>query len=192
MRSPRCLPNWGLRLEKRRMSKMGKWIVGLAMLALLNGCGQSEELAEPTEATAPPKLTVPVATSTEAASQSDQIAVPAQPGRKLYSKQDDIAVYATPHDTASAIVTINAGHELVEISRKGGWVEIGVTRTGKVGWVWNTATSLSAIPGKKMVLPETQAFREFQTAFSRLNESVKTQSGVELFGRRTWATASSK
>ena len=104
----------------------------------------------------------------------------AQPGRKLFAKHDALVVYESASHSASTLVIVDTGHELVEISRKNGWVEVGVARTGKIGWVPISSTTLTQTSGSTRT-PETDKFRKFMTAFSTLNQRVKSQTGIELF-----------
>ncbi len=103
-----------------------------------------------------------------------------QPGRKLFAKHDDLVVRESASPSASTLVTVDTGHELVEISHKNGWVEVGVARTGKIGWVPISSTTLTQTSGSTRT-PEADKFRKFMVAFSILNERVKSQTGIELF-----------
>ena len=104
----------------------------------------------------------------------------AQPGRKLFAKHDALVVRESANDSASTLLSVDRGHELVEISRQKGWVEVGVARTGKIGWVPISSTTLTQTSGGTRT-PETDKFRKFMAAFSTLNQRVKSQTGIELF-----------
>ena len=103
-----------------------------------------------------------------------------QPGRSLFAKHHDLVVREAASESASALITVDAGHELIEVSRANGWVEVGVARTGKVGWVSISSTMLTQAFGGTQT-PETDSFVRFTVAFSILNQSVKSQTGIALF-----------
>ncbi len=127
----------------------------------------------------------------------------AQVGRKLFAKHDDLVVRESASDSAPVLVSVSTGHELVEMSRQNGWVEVGVARTGKIGWVPLSSTTLTH-KSRGNPTPETDKFRKFMAAFSTLNQRVKSQTGIELFSNAedlgdgilhvtatdTWLTAS--
>jgi len=103
------------------------------------------------------------------------------PGRKFYVKPKLARVRETPSQSSRQILVIKEGHEVVEISRKGKWVEVGVARSGgKVGWV-RAARLTETREGGKTEAPPMPAFQKFKLAFDVLNRSVKAQTGVVLF-----------
>ena len=103
----------------------------------------------------------------------------AQPGRKLFAKHDDLVVRESASHSASTLVSVVTGHELVEISRKNGWVEVGVARTGQIGWVPVLSTTLTQTSSGTRT-PETDNFRKFMTTFFTLNQRVKLQTGIRI------------
>lgn len=98
----------------------------------------------------------------------------------LYSKHDNLAVRESPSDSAPILITVQTGHEFVEIAREESWAQVGVSRTGKVGWVPVSSTTFTQKSGHTET-PETEEFRKFKAAFQHLNESVKTNTGILLF-----------
>jgi len=98
----------------------------------------------------------------------------------LYAMSDGVEIRESASPSAAVLVTVNNGHELVEISRESRWVQVGVARTGKVGWVPISKTD-TVRHGGKTTTPLTKAFQEFETAFQRLNDRVRANTGVTFF-----------
>ena len=144
---------------------------------LLATFGGGSVAAQETNVISPsPGLVEPIA---EQRKDSDIVA---EPGRKLFAQDAENHILEKARDDAKNIITVYAGHELVEISRNGGWVEVGVARTGKIGWIRVEATTFTWT-GANFNLPPTKAFERFKSALAQYNRDTILNGRAILFSQ---------
>ena len=93
----------------------------VAIAVLFVGCTDTSDDAPPTSSQAN-------SSNAQRKTRTVQEDTNAQPGRKLFAKHDHLVVRESASDSASTLVAVDTGHELVEMSRQDGWVEVGVAR----------------------------------------------------------------
>jgi hypothetical protein len=54
---------------------------------------------------------------------------------RLWIQVDRANVRRRPSTSAELVTTLPQGHELIELTRQGDWIQVGVTKTGEVGWI---------------------------------------------------------
>jgi Bacterial SH3 domain len=146
-------------------------LIVLSILCVIStSCGESTS----------PSSSRPAASKDEGGGATRRADASSQPGRTWFAGHNDLAVRGSADDSASSLLRINKGHELTEISRSNGWVEVGVARTGTTGWVPASSITLTRRSGRTRT-PESDKFSRFMSAFSTLNQRVKSQAGIELF-----------
>ncbi len=103
-------------------------------------------------------------------------------GDILYVKVDRVNVRQGASTKTLVLITLNKGHELVEISRQGEWNQVGVARTrGTIGWIHRSLVTSERPPGGKTTTPPNPEFKSFMGAFNILNYKVKSATGVTFF-----------
>ncbi|WP_018294716.1 cellulose biosynthesis cyclic di-GMP-binding regulatory protein BcsB [Mariprofundus ferrooxydans] len=56
-------------------------------------------------------------------------------GDRLEVLENNAILYAGPSSTASHLASLNAGEQMVEMERQGGWVFVSLKRSGNQGWI---------------------------------------------------------
>ena len=113
------------------------------------------------------------------------IAAPAVagPGDKLYVQKSGVNVRTGPGTSNPVLLTLGKGHELVEFSRQGEWVNVGIARSGgKDGWIHSSLVA-SVSPGGASVAPADPKFDAFVRDVEKLNNKVKPVAGFPFFTR---------
>ena len=111
------------------------------------------------------------------------IVPPAWPatGDKLYIQKNGVNVRTGPNMSNHVLLKLNKGHELVEFSRQGEWIHVGIARTGgKTGWIHSSGAG-SAFSGGTTVAPADSRFDAFVRDIEKLNNTVKPISGFPFF-----------
>lgn len=54
---------------------------------------------------------------------------------RLWIQVDEANVRRAPSIGGKLVTTLPRGHELIELTRQGEWIQVGVTRTGEIGWI---------------------------------------------------------
>ena len=105
----------------------------------------------------------------------------AAPGDKLYIQKNVVNIRTGPGTEKPVLMKLNKGHELVEFSRKGDWVNVGITRTGgKDGWVHRSLVA-TVSPGGASVAPLDPSFDAFVRDVQKLNDKVEKIAGFPFF-----------
>jgi uncharacterized protein YgiM (DUF1202 family) len=103
-------------------------------------------------------------------------------GDILYVKVDRVNVRQGASTKTPVLITLNKGHELLEIYRQEEWIQVGVARTGgKIGWIHRSLVTSELPLGGKTTTPLTPEFENFMWAFNILNHKVKSATGVTFF-----------
>lgn len=107
----------------------------------------------------------------------------AAPGDKLYVQKTAVNVRTGPGKDYSILMSLNKGHELIEFSRDGEWINVGIARAGgKDGWISSSLVgSISA--GGATVAPPDARFGAFVHDVEELNQKVSSISGFRFFTR---------
>lgn len=107
----------------------------------------------------------------------------AAPGDTLYIQKDRVNVRTGPGLSNSVLMQLNKGHELIEFTRRGDWVNVGIARTGgKDGWVHRSLVG-SVSPGGGTVAPADSKFDAFVRDVEQLNKKVEPIAGFPFFTR---------
>ncbi len=102
-------------------------------------------------------------------------------GDKLYVQKNGVNVRNGPGTNSDVTLTLGTGHELVEFSRKGGWVNVGITRTGgKDGWIHSSLVG-STSPEGPIIAPADGKFDAFVEDVEKLNSTVEPVAGFTFF-----------
>ncbi len=102
-------------------------------------------------------------------------------GDILFVQKDNSPIREGPNKDAPLVLQLNRGHKLIEFERKGGWVNVGIDRSGgKEGWIESPLTG-SVSPGGKSVAPPDPRFDQFKAAVEILNANAKQRSGFDFF-----------
>lgn len=105
----------------------------------------------------------------------------AEPGDKLYVQKSGVNVRAGPGTSNPVVLTLGKGHELIEFSRQGEWVNVGIARSGgKDGWIHSSLVA-AASPGGESVAPADPKFDAFVRDVEKLNNKVKPVAGFPFF-----------
>ena len=105
----------------------------------------------------------------------------AAPGDKLYVQKNGVNVRSGPGTDNPVLMKLNKGHELIEFSRKGNWVNVGIARTGgKDGWIHQSLVG-SVSPGGATVTPPDPRFDAFVRDVEKLNNRAKRIAGFPFF-----------
>ena len=81
----------------------------------------------------------------------------ASPGQEFTVSESDVALRAEPSETAEAVLALTPDHILVEFSRRGDWVRVGVYReVGAFGWVPADELAPATRPAPAAVPPEPE------------------------------------
>jgi hypothetical protein len=56
-------------------------------------------------------------------------------------------VRSGPGTGHAIVVTLEEGHRLIELDRRGNWIEVGITERGEIGWIYDTLVEQVASPG---------------------------------------------
>ena len=59
-------------------------------------------------------------------------------GQPLAVRVPRANIRSAPNNQARIIATLERGHELIELGRKGQWVKVGIARLGSIGWIYQT------------------------------------------------------
>jgi hypothetical protein len=54
---------------------------------------------------------------------------------RLWVQVDQANVRGTPAGGGELVATLPQGHELIELTRQGDWIQVGITKTGDIGWI---------------------------------------------------------
>ncbi|MCK4578455.1 MAG: SH3 domain-containing protein [Candidatus Marinimicrobia bacterium] len=101
--------------------------------------------------------------------------------KEIYVSSNSAAVREGPGTNHPVEIEIKRGHQLMEISRQDNWILVGVAGAGGItGWIMASNTSTDP-PAKIIRAIKNEAFDNFNTAFSFLNNSIETSSGYTLF-----------
>jgi len=101
-------------------------------------------------------------------------------GDFLYVIANVVNVRESPSIKASIMMTVQLGHKVVEISRQGKWIEVGIARTGQVGWIHSSLLG-SKRAGGKTTTSLSPEFKKFSRAFASLNNRIESMAGVRFF-----------
>ena len=103
----------------------------------------------------------------------------------LYVKSVVANLRSGPSTSGPILLQLKAGHKLMEISRKGNWIEVGAAGTGKIGWIYKTLLTdkMATIEGYAVV---NDAFKKFKLAFDDLNQTIKRTAGFTFFTEATY------
>ena len=114
------------------------------------------------------------------------LAVPlawAAPGDKLYIQKNGVNVRTGPGTSYRVLLKLYKGHELVEFSRQGDWINVGIARSGgKDGWVHSSLIA-SVSPGGASVAPADSRFDAFVLDVEKLNNKVTRIAGFSFFAK---------
>ena len=104
-------------------------------------------------------------------------------GDKLYVQNPVANVRTGPGTNHDVLMQLNKGHELIEFSRQGAWVNVGIARTGgKDGWIHSSLVG-SAFPGGGNTAPKEPRFDAFVRDVEKLNGRVRPVVGFSFFTR---------
>ena len=105
----------------------------------------------------------------------------AELGAALYVKGEVVNMRERPSTSAAVVAKLNRGHKLIEIQRKGDWIEVGAEGTGgKTGWIYSSLISSSPV-AKTRADPVYPPFQKFMSQYyKRLNKGLFT--GAEYKG----------
>jgi|GEM_PF-2203875 len=104
-----------------------------------------------------------------------------RPGQKLYVQQAGGDVRTGPGPTNPVLISLDMGHELIEFSRHGEWINVGIARTGgKDGWIHSSLVT-SVSPGGGSVAPNDPKFDAFVRDVEKLNDKVEPVAGFPFF-----------
>jgi len=102
-------------------------------------------------------------------------------GDTLYVQANTVNMREGPSTTHPVIMKLHKGHKLIEISRRGSWVEVGAERTnGKIGWIHSSLVGEKHSDGSTTA-PETPEFKRFESAFNQLNAKIRRSTGYNFF-----------
>ena len=102
-------------------------------------------------------------------------------GDKLYIQKNGVNVRTGPNMNSPVLLKLNKGHELVEFSRQGEWINVGIARTGgKTGWIHSFFVG-AVSSGGATVAPADSRFDAFVRDIEKLNNKVKPISGFPFF-----------
>ncbi len=86
-----------------------------------------------------------------------------------------------PSTQHPVVLKLKKGHKLVELQRKGRWVEVGADRTGgKSGWIHSSLIG-KEFTGGATTAPADPKFQKFKAAFDELNARIKRKTGLTFF-----------
>ncbi len=107
--------------------------------------------------------------------------VSASPGDKLYIQKNGVNIRTGPGTNYQVLLKLNKGHELVEYSQEGDWINIGIARTGgKTGWVHSSLVT-STSSGGTTAAPADRRYDAFVRDIEKLNDRVSPVSGFPFF-----------
>jgi hypothetical protein len=109
------------------------------------------------------------------------VSAQAKTGDTLYVASKVVDVKEKADVSSDTVISVNRGHKLLEISRHGEWVMVGLEKTGgKSGWLAISETSTKQ-PEGEIERYKTQEFIRFEKAFWVLSNKVEKKTGIELF-----------
>lgn len=104
-----------------------------------------------------------------------------EPGDTLYSQKSGVNVRSEPSASSSVRLRLGIGHELVEFSRQGEWVNVGIARAGgKDGWIHASLVG-PVSPGGGSLAPVDARFDAFVRDVEARNAKLKGEAGLVLF-----------
>ena len=107
----------------------------------------------------------------------------AEPGDKVYVQKSGVNVRSGPGTSNPVLLTLGKGHELIELSQQGEWINVGISRSGgKDGWIHSSLVA-SVSPGGASVAPADPKFDAFVRDVEKLNSKVKPVAGFPFFTR---------
>ena len=105
----------------------------------------------------------------------------AESGDTLYVQKSEAAVHTGPGINHSILLKIGKGHELIELSRQGEWINVGIARTGgKDGWIHSSLVG-SVSSGGATVAPADPKFDAFVRDVEKLNDKAESIAGFPFF-----------
>jgi hypothetical protein len=100
----------------------------------------------------------------------------AETGDYLYVKGDVVNMRSEPSTESNVIVKLRRGHRLIEIQKKGKWIEVGADSTGgKTGWIYASLTSTTPLHGKPDAIGYPPFSKFVDTYYNRLNKGLFTK-----------------
>ena len=86
-----------------------------------------------------------------------------------------------PSTDSAVTLKLNRGHELIEFTRQGEWINVGVARTGgKDGWVHRSLVGPN-FPGGRTTPQSNPKITLFRDAVTVLNARFRRRTGIDLF-----------
>jgi SH3-like domain-containing protein len=105
----------------------------------------------------------------------------ASPGEKIYVQKPSVNIRTGPGTNNAVLLKLNLGHELIEFSRRGEWINVGIPRTGgKDGWIHSSLVG-PVSPGGATTAPKDRRFDAFLKDVEKLNAKVEPITGFPFF-----------
>ncbi len=110
----------------------------------------------------------------------------ASPGQEFTVSESGVALRAGPSDTAETLRSLTPDHLLVEFSRQGDWVKVGVYREiGAFGWVPADRLVPATRPEPTTLPPEPQPLPRSEPEIPPLLMEITGTPAVDIKGRCT-------